>query len=85
MERKRIMIEGARDIAVYIRDKMDSYAGKELPDDFRQEFIDLCNDDKIKKKIFKGKEFRSTFKTVLRDDRVMILREILYDAGFSKC
>lgn len=76
------MAEGTRDIAVYIRDKMDSYAGKELSDTFRQEFINLCNDDTIKKKIFKGKDFRSTFKTVLRDDRLKILRKILDDAGF---
>lgn len=67
----------ARDLAIYLRDEMDKYLGRELPPEFRKEFLDYCEDMKYKKMIFKGTDFSATFRTVMRDNRIKQLREIL--------
>lgn len=71
-----------RGLGEYIRDKMDLYLGKELPKEFKIEFMELCNDKQTKKKIFSGSDFSKTFKIVLREGRLELLKEILKDEGF---
>lgn len=67
----------ARDLAVYLRGEMDKYLGRELPIEFKKEFLDYCEDMKYKKMIFKGTDFSATFHAVMRENRLKQLRDIL--------
>lgn len=73
-----------RKLCVYLRNEMDKFAGVKLPDDFKKEFIDYCEDPFWRKKIFQGTEFSKTFRNVLRPDREEQLRQVLEEAGFFK-
>lgn len=72
----------AYDLAVYIRDSMDSYAGQELPLDFRKGFMEYCNHPQYRKKIFIGTDFKPGFAAVLRERRLELLRKILQEEKF---
>lgn len=67
----------ARELAIYLRDEMDKYLGRELSPEFKKEFLDYCEDMKYKKMIFRGSDFSATFYTVMRENRINQLREIL--------
>ena len=73
----------ARELAVYIRDEMDKFRGRELSKEFKAEFIAFCYDGKSRKQIFRGEDFSATFITVLREDRLQLLRKVLKDEGFK--
>lgn len=72
----------ARELAVYLRNEMDKYLGRELPLEFEQEFLSYCNDVKYKRMIFRGADFSATFFTVLRENRIKQLRKILDKTKF---
>lgn len=73
-----------RELAIYVREKMDTYVGRELPLEFKKEFLALCYDANYRKKIFKATDFSAGFKTVLRDGRLELLKKILKEDGFYK-
>ena len=66
--------DSARALAIWFRDQIDNYAGQQLSDEFVQEIKQLVNSPKYRKMIYKGVEFSSTFRVVLRDYRLEILK-----------
>lgn len=70
------------ELALYFRDKMDIYLGRELPSELKAEILEYCNDAKYKKKIFKGNGFAPGFSAVMRESRLELFRKVLEDEGF---
>ena len=64
----------ARDFAIWLREEIDKYAGKQLSDEFVQQVKQLIDIPKYQKMMYKGVEFSSTFRIVLRDYRLEILK-----------
>lgn len=71
-----------RSLALYIRNEMDQYLGRELPKKFKDEFTSFCKDMNYRKKIFSGNDFAPGFKAVLREKRLELLRKVLQEEGF---
>lgn len=69
--------KNVRELAVFVRDEMDKYAGQQLPDSFVVMFNELCSNIKFKKMMFKGSTYSSSFITILRPYRIEMLANLM--------
>lgn len=71
----------ARELASHIRDKMDDYAGRELPLEFKEAIREIMNSNKYRNMIYKGEDFSRTFVVIMRDFRIERLNKVLDELG----
>ena len=65
-------------LSIYLRDRIDEYAGKAFPDEFIQEVREIFDFPRYRKMIYRGNEYAGSFKNILRDFRIERLeKEIL--------
>jgi hypothetical protein len=72
-----VELKMSRDVAICLREKLDTFAGKKIPDNAKSEIREFI--ERHRKKIFKGADFRPTMKELLREFRLQQLKEILQE------
>ena len=64
-----------KDIAKYLKDLIDKYAGKKIPEKEQEEI--RCLTEKYRTKIFRGEDFCPTMIAIMREFRLKRIREVL--------